>query len=236
MRALRRLGRVLLGVLTAVIALGIAAAAVFGVKGYLMSREALDALPVEELGKQIAADEHYTSIAELPEIYVKAVVAAEDQRFWTHGGYDLLSIGRALWNDLRTFSLAEGGSTITQQIAKNEYFTQEKRFERKFAEIFVALELEAAFSKEELFEFYVNTINFGSGYYGIYDAAMGYYGKEPCDLTDSEAVMLAGLPNAPSAYSPDVSPELAGQRMRQVLRCMTEQGLLSEAEADALLV
>ena len=91
-------------------------------------------------------------------------------------------------------------------------------------------------TKEEIFELYVNTIYFGSGYYGIYDAAMGYYGKEPSALSDAEAVMLAGLPNAPSAYSPDVSPELAGQRMRQVLRCMTEQGFLTESEADALLV
>ena len=167
---------------------------------------------------------------------MQAVIAAEDQRFWTHGGYDLIAIGRALWNDLRTLSFAEGGSTITQQLAKNQYFTQEKRIERKVAEVFAAVEIEAVFTKEEIFELYVNTIYFGSGYYGIYDAAMGYYGKEPSALSDAEAVMLAGLPNAPSAYSPDVSPELAGQRMRQVLRCMTEQGVLTESEADALLV
>ena len=236
MRGLKRVGKFFLGVLTGLFTLGLIVGAVFGVKGYLMSREALEQLPVEEMAEEIQADEHFTTIEELPELYVQAVIAAEDQRFWTHGGYDLIAIGRALWNDLRTLSFAEGGSTITQQLAKNQYFTQEKRIERKVAEVFAAVEIEAVLTKEEIFELYVNTIYFGSGYYGIYDAAMGYYGKEPSALSDTEAVMLAGLPNAPSAYSPDVSPELAGQRMRQVLRCMTEQGVLSESEADALLV
>lgn len=236
MRGLKRVGKFFLGVLTGLFTLGLIVGAVFGVKGYLMSREALEQLPVEEMAEEIQADEHFTTIEELPELYVQAVIAAEDQRFWTHGGYDLIAIGRALWNDLRTLSFAEGGSTITQQLAKNQYFTQEKRIERKVAEVFAAVEIEAALTKEEIFELYVNTIYFGSGYYGIYDAAMGYYRKEPSALSDAEAVMLAGLPNAPSAYSPDVSPELAGQRMRQVLRCMTEQGVLSESEADALLV
>ena len=236
MRGLKRVGKFFLGVLTGLFTLGLIVGAVFGVKGYLMSREALEQLPVEEMAEEIQADEHFTTIEELPELYVQAVIAAEDQRFWTHGGYDLIAIGRALWNDLRTMSFAEGGSTITQQLAKNQYFTQEKRIERKVAEVFAAVEIEAVLTKEEIFELYVNTIYFGSGYYGIYDAAMGYYGKEPSALSDAEAVMRAGLPNAPSAYSPDVSPELAGQRMRQVLRCMTEQGVLTEGEADALLV
>lgn len=89
--------------------------------------------------------------------------------------------------------------------------------ERKFAEIFAAWEVEKQYDKEDIFELYVNTIYFGSGYYGIYEAAEGYFGKEPSELTEYEAVMLAGLPNAPSAYSPDTSPELAKQRMSQVL-------------------
>ncbi len=235
MRVLRRVVKIFLSVLACLICLGVLAVTIFGVQGYLMSREALEKLPAEEMAAEIRSMEHFTAIDELPEFYVKAVVAAEDQRFWTHGGYDLLSIGRALWNDLRTFSLAEGGSTITQQLAKNEYFTQEKRFERKFAEIFTALAIEDACTKEEIFELYVNTIYFGSGYTGIYEASMGYFGKEPSELTDKEAVMLAGLPNAPSAYSPDVNPDLAWQRMRQVLRCMTEQGLVTQDDADRLL-
>lgn len=131
--------------------------------------------------------------------------------------------------------MAEGGSTITQQLMKNEYFTQEKKLERKFAEIFAAWDIEKQCSKEDIFELYVNTIYFGSGYYGIYDAAEGYFGKEPSELSEYEAVMLAGLPNAPSAYSPDTSPELAKQRMRQVLDRMVECEVIDQTEADNLL-
>ena len=160
MRGLKRVGKFFLGVLTGLFTLGLIVAAVFGVKGYLMSREALEQLPVEEMAEEIQADEHFTTIEELPELYVQAVIAAEDQRFWTHGGYDLIAIGRALWNDLRTLSFAEGGSTITQQLAKNQYFTQEKRIERKVAEVFAAVEIEAVLTKEEIFELYVNTILF----------------------------------------------------------------------------
>lgn len=118
---------------------------------------------------------------------------------------------------------------------KNEYFTQEKKLERKFAEIFAAWDIEKQYSKEDIFELYVNTIYFGSGYYGIYDAAEGYFGKEPSELSEYEAVMLAGLPNAPSAYSPDTSPELAKQRMRQVLDRMVECEVIDQTEADNLL-
>ena len=118
---------------------------------------------------------------------------------------------------------------------KNEYFTQEKKLERKFAEIFAAWDIEKQYSKEDIFELYVNTIYFGSGYYGIYDAAEGYFGKEPSELSEYEAVMLAGLPNAPSAYSPDTNPELAKQRMRQVLDRIVECEVIDQTEADNLL-
>ena len=124
---------------------------------------------------------------------------------------------------------------ITQQLMNDEYFTKEKKLERKFAEIFAAWDIEKQYSKEDIFELYVNTIYFGSGYYGIYDAAEGYFGKEPSELNEYEAVMLAGLPNAPSAYSPDTSPELAKQRMRQVLDRMVECEVIDQTEADNLL-
>ena len=97
-----------------------------------------------------------------------------------------------------------------------------------------AWEIEKQYSKEDIFELYVNTIYFGSGYYGIYDAAEGYFRKEPSELNEYEAVMLAGLPNAPSAYSPDTSPELAKQRMSQVLTRMVECEVIDQDEADSL--
>lgn len=188
-----------------------------------------------------AANSHFivvpdeAEIQDLPEIYIDAVISVEDKRFEEHHGVDYLAICRAAWNNLRTFSFAEGGSTITQQLMKNEYFTQEKKLERKFAEIFAAWEIEKQYSKEDIFELYVNTIYFGSGYYGIYDAAEGYFGKEPSELNEYEAIMLAGLPNAPSAYSPDTSPELAKQRMSQVLIRMVECEVIDQDEADSLL-
>ena len=114
------------------------------------------------------------------------------------------------------------------------FFTQEKLVERKVAEIFVVFAMEHEYSKEELFELYVNTAYFGSGYYGIYAAAMGYFDKLPSELTRYEAAMLAGVPNAPSAYSPDVSEELAEQRTVQVLSSMVKHELITQEEADGI--
>lgn len=206
----------------------------FGVKGYQMYQDAIHKTPLNEKVETIRNTEGFTKYEELPEIYVEAVVSVEDKRFWSHHGVDYLAVGRALWNDIRAMSFVEGGSTISQQLMKNEYFTQEKKLERKFAEIFAAWELEREYSKKEIFELYVNTIYFGSGYYGIHDAAEGYFGKEPSELTEYEAIMLAGLPNAPSAYSPDTNPELARQRMKQVLEKMVECEVLTQKEADAI--
>lgn len=227
--------KLLFSLVSIVLVLLLIAGAFFGIKGYNMYRDAVEKTPISEKVESIRNMEGFTEYEELPKIYVDAVISVEDKRFWSHSGIDVLAIGRAMWNDLQTMSFAEGGSTITQQIAKNEYFTQEKKLERKFAEIFLALELEADYSKQAIFELYVNTIYFGSGYYGIHDAAQGYYGKEPSELSDYEAVMLAGLPNAPSAYSPDSSPELAKQRMKQVLDRMVDCGKITEEKADKLL-
>lgn len=220
-------------VLTALI-IGAAVLSVFAFKGYKMYEEAVKEKPMEQMAEEIMSREDFTEYEELPEIYKSAVISAEDKRFFSHCGVDLISIGRALWNDLKAGAFVEGGSTISQQLMKNQYFTQEKKLERKFAEIFAALELEKKYEKEEIFEMYVSTIYFGSGYYGIAEAAKGYYGKTPEELSDSEAIMLAGLPNAPSAYSLDSSPELAKQRMRQVLDKMLECETISPEEAESV--
>ena len=163
-----------------------------------------------------------------------AVVSVEDKRFWSHPGVDPIAICRALLYDIQTQSLAQGGSTISQQILKNLYFTQEKKLERKFAEVFGAFALERLCTKEEIFALYVNTIYFGSGYEGIAAAAQGYFGKEVSALDAVECVMLAGIPNAPSAYSPDASPSLTAQRTEQVLERMVACETLSERDAQAL--
>ena len=189
-----------------------AAAAVLGGRllfnGYQIYRQVTEEVPLSEKVAEIRANPHYTALDDLPQIYKEAVVAVEDSRFYQHGGFDIISTARAFFINLREGELAEGGSTISQQLAKNMYFTQEKKFLRKAAELFVAFELERDYSKDEILELYLNTIYFGSGYYCVYDAAEGYFGKEPSQMTDYESTLLAGIPNAPSVYSLTNSPEL----------------------------
>ena len=216
-----------------------AAAAVLGGRllfnGYQIYRQVTEEVPLSEKVAEIRANPHYTALDDLPQIYKEAVVAVEDSRFYQHGGFDIISTARAFFINLREGELAEGGSTISQQLAKNMYFTQEKKFLRKAAELFVAFELERDYSKDEILELYLNTIYFGSGYYCVYDAAEGYFGKEPSQMTDYESTLLAGIPNAPSVYSLTNSPELAAMRQKTVLECMVEQDYITQAQAEAIL-
>ena len=185
---------------------------------------------VEEITKK----EHYMSFAELPEIYINAVIAVEDHRYYEHGAIDPIGIARALYTNIRDGEFDEGGSTITQQVAKNVIFNQDKTIVRKLGEIFAAYDLEKNYSKNDIFALYVNSSYFGDGYYCIYDASMGYYQKEPKDLTLAEASMLAGIPNAPSVYAPTVNPDLAKKRQKHVLNKMVEYGYISQEEADSV--
>ena len=110
--------------------------------GYNMYKEAIEEIPLDQKVEEIKSKENYVSLSELPQIYLNAVISVEDHRFYKHNGIDIIAIGRALINDIKAMSFVEGGSTITQQIAKNEYFTQEKKITRKIAEVFIAFEIE----------------------------------------------------------------------------------------------
>ena len=200
-----------------------------------MYKEAIENEPLEEKVVEIRSKESYTEFSELPQMYVNAVISVEDKRFFKHGGIDIIAIGRATINDIKAMSYVEGGSTITQQLAKNMYFTQEKIMERKIAEVFMAWEIEANYSKEDIFELYVNSIYYGDGYYTVKEACEGYFNKEVSEMTDYECIMLAGIPNAPSVYAPTVNPELAKQRQRQVMDKMIENGYLTEEEGNEIL-
>lgn len=206
----------------------------FFYQGQQLYRSAASVTPISTLYDTILARTHYAAYDELPQTYIDAVICTEDVHFMTHKGIDPGAIARALLADLRTHSLAEGGSTLTQQLAKNALFTQEKRMARKAAEILAAFDIEKYYSKQQIFEMYANTIYFGSGYYGIAEAAEGYFGKTPAQLTDAECVMLAGLPQAPSAYSPSSSPELAFKRTQAVLKRMVKCRKLTQGQADAI--
>lgn len=202
--------------------------------GYELYAQALEECPVQEMAERIESKPDYTPVDELPQIYLDAVISVEDHRFYSHPGVDLLAIGRAAFNDLRTLSFAEGGSTITQQLAKNLYFSQEKQLTRKIAEVFVALDLEKSYSKDEIFELYVNSIYFGDGYYGIGSASLGYFELEPSKMNDYESTLLAGVPNAPSRYAPSKYLDRAEKRQLQVLRRMEACGYYSREEAETV--
>ena len=197
-------------------------------KGYKMYKQALDEISVIDKLGELRAQENYTKFEDLPEFYVNAVVAAEDHRFYKHGALDYVGIARAIWTNIKSWELREGGSSITQQVAKNVYFTQEKTALRKIAEVFMAFEIERNCDKNTILEMYVNTSYFGSGYYGIKEAANGYYEKEPIDMNENESSMMAGVPNAPSVYAPTKNPDLAAQRQRQVLDKMVKYGYITE--------
>lgn len=206
----------------------------FSYRGYQRYEDAVNEISINDKIEEIKSNPSYTAYEELPTIYLDAVVAVEDKRFYKHWGVDIISIGRAVKNNIQAGELVEGGSTITQQLAKNLYFNQEQSIERKAAEAFMAFSLENKYSKKEILELYVNTIYFGDGYYCVADASRGYFGKEPGQMTDCESTMLAGVPNAPSAYAPSVNPELAKARQAKVLKSMVKEKYLTQEEADQI--
>lgn len=172
-------------------------------------------------------------ISKTPKDLQNAFVAAEDVRFYQHGGIDIKAIGRAIWTNFSEGSVMEGGSTITQQLAKNALLTQERTLKRKISEAFLALEIERRYSKQEILEMYLNQIYFGEGAYGAQSAAMLYFGKNVEELTLGECAMLAGLPRRPSEYSPFNSMKLAKNRQETVLAQMVKYGFVDAAAAEA---
>lgn len=204
-------------------------------QGYKMYKEAISTMPLSQKVESIKSQKDYTSLSEIPKIYTVAVISVEDHRFEKHHGIDVIAIARAAFNDIRTMSFVEGGSTITQQLAKNMYFTQEKKITRKIAEVFMSYEIEKNYSKDEILELYVNTIYYGNNYYNIKSASLGYFDKLPKDLNSSECTMLAGIPNAPSLYNPKASPKQAKQRQKQVIQKMIKYGNLNKEDANKIL-
>ena len=227
--------KILKKIIFIVVLISMSIALLFIGNGYNMYKEAIEKASVEDKITEIKGKENYTDFSELPQLYKNAVIAVEDHRFYKHNGIDIIAIGRSAFNDIKAMSFVEGGSTITQQLAKNIYFTQEKKIERKIAEVFMAFEIEKNCDKDEILELYLNTSYFGDGYYTPKEACRGYFNKELNEMTDYECILLAGIPNAPSVYAPTKNPELAKQRQKQVMKKMIEYGYLTEEEADNIL-
>ena len=150
--------------------------------------------------------------------FVDALLATEDRRFYHHNGVDPIAIGRAMVRNIRTKHLAEGGSTITQQLARNLFLSDERSYSRKIKEAALAMEIEKHLSKEEILEMYVNQVYFGEGAYWIQAACEVYFNKPASKLTVAEAALLAGLPQAPSRYDPYADKDLAKRRRNEVLQ------------------
>jgi penicillin-binding protein 1A len=173
---------------------------------------------------------------EMPKLLRQAFVAAEDRRFYEHGGVDPVGIGRAMLRNIRSGAVEEGASTITQQLARTVYLSQDRTLVRKLKEAALAGKLERQLSKQQILDQYLNYVYLGSSAYGVADAAWIYFSKTPGQLTLPEAALIAGLPPAPSVYSPLVNPDLAVQRRGVVLERMREAGFIDgtqQAEANA---
>lgn len=163
----------------------------------------------------------------------EAIVANEDIRFYHHLGVDPIGILRAVWVNFRYGGVVEGGSTITQQLARGMFLTQEQTISRKLKEAVLALIIERKFSKEEILQAYLNQVYFGEGAYGIEAASQVYFGKHASQLTLAESAMLAGLPRGPNIYSPFVSPQAALKRRGTVLQGLVSAGYITQDQADA---
>jgi len=164
--------------------------------------------------------------------FVSAIVATEDHRFWEHHGIDKLRTLKALWITLFQPGKIQGASTITQQLAKNLFFSFKRSYKRKFHELLVALQIESRYSKPEILQAYLNQIPFGVGAHGIENAARTFFGKSASDLNLAQAALLAGLPKSPTRYNPFLHFERAKSRQRIVLNRMVAVGAISRAEAD----
>ena len=170
---------------------------------------------------------------QMPLLVQRAFIAAEDRRFYDHDGIDPVGIGRAVVRNVRRGAVEEGASTITQQLARTVFLSQDRTIIRKLKEALLAGKLERQLSKQQILEQYLNYVYLGSSAYGVSDAAWIYFSKRPAELTLHEAALIAGLPPAPSVYSPLVNPDLALQRRATVLRRMRESGFIDDLQLQS---
>ncbi len=177
----------------------------------------------------------FVPINKIPDKMVNAVIAVEDSRFWKHRGIDYIAIGRALLKDIVSIGLKEGGSTITQQLAKVIFLTPEKTLTRKLREAALAIKMEKNLTKREILELYLNKIYFGHGAYGVEMASRVYFGKPIQDITLSEAALIAGLIKAPVMYSPYNDLTKAKERQQIVLTRMEDEGYIKRSEKENAL-
>lgn len=204
-----------------IISLGVFAG--FSIK---LCREDISPMVIEKRIDEIRQQEDYVTIDDISETFLNAIVAVEDHRFYNHGAIDLVSIARAFYENIKNGQIVQGGNTITQQLAKNIFLSNEKTLdnektlERKLKEIIISFKLEEEYSKPEILELYVNIIYYGDGYTGISEASKGYFNKKPNELKEDEATLLAGIPQAPSYYELSSNYDKAERRQQEVIAAL----------------
>ena len=181
---------------------------------------------------KILGERRPVSIDDISPYFLNAIISVEDSNFYDHQGLDHIGLVRAFYMNFRAKRVVQGGSTITQQLSKNLFFSFERNFVRKIKELLIALQLEATFTKEQILEAYSNQIYFGSGAYGVEEAADTYFGKRAKDLTLLQGALLAGLPNAPNSANPFYNLEKALGRAGFILKRMVQEGFITEAEKE----
>ncbi len=204
-------------------------------QGYQKYEEAISLKPIDIAVSEIMNKEDFVPNESISSDFLNALVSIEDHRFYERKGIDYYSIGRALFFNAVTGSLQQGGSTITQQLAKNIYFSHAKSLTRKVAEIFLVKDLEAKYTKAEIITLYANIIYYGDGYNGISKASNGYFKKNPLDLSLYEASLLAGLPQSPTKLQLSNGYEEANKRQKAVLESMVKNGYISQEEYEATM-
>src|SRR5690606_26076640 len=186
-----------------------------------------DGVLIGEFGEERRA---FVRIEDVPAVMKQAIVAAEDERFYTHSGVDYVGVIRAAYSNLVTGDKRQGASTITMQVARNFFLSSEKTWTRKIYEVLLAFKIEAGLTKDQILEIYLNQIYLGQRAYGFAAAAQTYFGKALNDVSIAEAAMLAGMPKAPSSYNPVVNFKRAKLRQLYVLRRMHELGFIDDAQ------
>ncbi len=175
-------------------------------RGYAMYLDAVGECSISDKVLSIRSKPNFTRLEDVSDVFLELLVASEDHRFYEHKGISLVATGRALKRNIKAGSKVEGGSSITQQLAKNMFFSFEKQYERKVAELFVVYQLEKTLSKDEILELYCNIAYLGEGTYGVYEASYHYYGIHPRALDFDQATLLVKTLKSPSLFNPNVAP------------------------------
>ena len=184
---------------------------------------------------QGSGSQEWIALDEISPYLISATIQTEDKNFYHHKGFDFLRIIKAFYVNITSGATSQGASTITQQYAKNLFLDFDKTWARKWDEMWYTIEIEAHYSKDEILEGYLNTINYGHGMYGIENASQFYFGKSAKDLTLAEAAMLTGIPKSPSNYSPLINLEKATQRQQRILNNMYQNKVITKEEYDQAL-